>query len=116
MHVVPRWGGDTNFMPVIADTKVMPQSIEQSYAALKGAFRAPGSARDPHPRARPGAGGAGRHPPLADPHPVRRRAGQLLPVEDEPLTLVDTGPNSGKALDELERQLASAATRSTTSS
>jgi glyoxylase-like metal-dependent hydrolase (beta-lactamase superfamily II) len=27
-------------------------------------------------------------------------------VEDEPLTLVDTGPNSGKALDELERQLA----------
>jgi ATP adenylyltransferase len=38
MHVVPRWGGDTNFMPVIADTKVMPQSIEQSYEALKGAF------------------------------------------------------------------------------
>ena len=38
MHVVPRWGGDTNFMPVIADTKVMPQSIEQSFAALKGAF------------------------------------------------------------------------------
>ena len=38
MHVVPRWGGDTNFMPVLADTKVMPQSIEQSYEALKGAF------------------------------------------------------------------------------
>ncbi len=38
MHVVPRWGGDTNFMPVIADTRVMPQSLEQSYAALKGAF------------------------------------------------------------------------------
>lgn len=38
MHVVPRWGGDTNFMPVIADTKVMPQSIEQSYEALKGGF------------------------------------------------------------------------------
>jgi ATP adenylyltransferase len=38
MHVVPRWGGDTNFMPVISDTKVMPQTIEQSYAALKGAF------------------------------------------------------------------------------
>jgi ATP adenylyltransferase len=38
MHVVPRWGGDTNFMPVIADTKVMPQSIKQSYEALKGAF------------------------------------------------------------------------------
>ncbi|HEU4706198.1 MAG TPA: HIT domain-containing protein [Solirubrobacterales bacterium] len=39
MHVVPRWAGDNNFMPVIADTKVMPQSIEQSYEALKGAFR-----------------------------------------------------------------------------
>jgi ATP adenylyltransferase len=38
MHVVPRWGGDTNFMPVIADTRVMPQTLEQSYAALKGAF------------------------------------------------------------------------------
>jgi ATP adenylyltransferase len=38
LHVVPRWGGDTNFMPVIADTKVMPQSLEQSYEALKGAF------------------------------------------------------------------------------
>jgi ATP adenylyltransferase len=38
MHVVPRWAGDNNFMPVIADTKVMPQSIEQSYEALKGAF------------------------------------------------------------------------------
>ncbi|HYP56468.1 MAG TPA: HIT domain-containing protein [Solirubrobacterales bacterium] len=38
LHVVPRWGGDTNFMPVIADTKVMPQTLEQSYAALKEAF------------------------------------------------------------------------------
>jgi ATP adenylyltransferase len=38
MHVVPRWGGDTNFMPVLADTRVMPQTLEQSYAALKGAF------------------------------------------------------------------------------
>ena len=38
MHVVPRWGGDTNFMPVIADTRVMPQTLEQSYEALRGAF------------------------------------------------------------------------------
>ena len=36
MHVVPRWAGDNNFMPVIADTKVMPQTIEQSYAVLRG--------------------------------------------------------------------------------
>jgi ATP adenylyltransferase len=36
MHVVPRWGGDTNFMPVLADTRVMPQTLEQTYEALKG--------------------------------------------------------------------------------
>ena len=36
MHVVPRWGGDTNFMPVLADTRVMPQTLEQSYEALRG--------------------------------------------------------------------------------
>jgi ATP adenylyltransferase len=38
MHVVPRWGGDTNFMPVLADTRVMPQTLEQTYEALRDAF------------------------------------------------------------------------------
>jgi ATP adenylyltransferase len=38
LHVVPRWGGDTNFMPVIADTRVMPQTLEQSYESLRGSF------------------------------------------------------------------------------
>jgi ATP adenylyltransferase len=37
-HVVPRWDGDTNFMPVLADTKVMPQSLSGLYAKLKGAL------------------------------------------------------------------------------
>jgi len=41
LHVVPRWGGDTNFMPVVADTRVMPQSLEDSYAAMKGGFSHP---------------------------------------------------------------------------
>ena len=38
MHVVPRWGGDNSFMPVLGDTRVMPQSLEQSYETLKGTF------------------------------------------------------------------------------
>jgi len=38
VHVVPRWGGDTNFMPVLADTRVMPQSLEQSYETLRDVF------------------------------------------------------------------------------
>ena len=40
IHVVPRWGGDTNFMPVLADTRVMPQTLGQSYEALAGSFGA----------------------------------------------------------------------------
>jgi ATP adenylyltransferase len=38
MHVVPRWGGDTNFMPVIADTRVLPQSLEDSYRELTASW------------------------------------------------------------------------------
>ena len=38
MHVVPRWGGDNNFMPVLADTRVMPQSLAESWAALRNRF------------------------------------------------------------------------------
>lgn len=38
MHVVPRWGADTNFMPVIGSTRVLPQSLADSYEELKRAF------------------------------------------------------------------------------
>jgi len=34
IHVVPRWVGDTNFMPVLADTKVMPDYLEATYEKL----------------------------------------------------------------------------------
>jgi ATP adenylyltransferase len=38
LHVVPRWAGDNNYMPVLADTRVIPQSLEESFDALEGGF------------------------------------------------------------------------------
>lgn len=38
-HIVPRWNGDTNFLPVIDDTKVIVQSMEAAYKALSGLFK-----------------------------------------------------------------------------
>jgi ATP adenylyltransferase len=40
LHIVPRWGADTNFMPVIGDTRVLPQSLEDSYRDVTKAFEA----------------------------------------------------------------------------
>lgn len=37
-HVVPRWTGDTNFMPVLAETKVMPQHLVETYDRLRATF------------------------------------------------------------------------------
>ena len=34
MHVVPRWEGDTNFMPVLGRVRVMPQALDEMYATL----------------------------------------------------------------------------------
>ena len=31
LHIVPRWNGDTNFMPVVSDVKIIPQSLEDLY-------------------------------------------------------------------------------------
>jgi ATP adenylyltransferase len=40
MHVVPRWEGDTNFMPVLGDTRVLPESLDETFRSLKEAFAA----------------------------------------------------------------------------
>ena len=39
-HVVPRWGGDTNFMPVLTDTKVMVEHLNASWERLRPLFDA----------------------------------------------------------------------------
>ncbi|MFH1038489.1 MAG: HIT domain-containing protein [PVC group bacterium] len=40
IHVVPRWQGDTNFMPVIANTGVVPEALAATLATLRAAFAA----------------------------------------------------------------------------
>lgn len=37
-HVVPRWAGDTNFMPVLADTKALPELLESTWERVRQAW------------------------------------------------------------------------------
>ncbi|MFZ0245781.1 MAG: hypothetical protein WAL68_08900, partial [Candidatus Binatus sp.] len=38
-HIVPRWAGDNNFMPVLASTRVLSQSLEDGYEQLRPIFK-----------------------------------------------------------------------------
>ena len=38
-HVVPRWEGDTNFMPVVADVRVLPEALSGSYEKIAAGFK-----------------------------------------------------------------------------
>jgi ATP adenylyltransferase len=40
LHLVPRWNADTNFMPIVAETRVLPETLDQTYARLRPLFDA----------------------------------------------------------------------------
>jgi len=56
VHVVPRWQGDANFMPILANTMVLPELIPVTYAKVRAELELSALVRDQHDQAIPQAG------------------------------------------------------------
>jgi ATP adenylyltransferase len=54
VHLVPRWNGDTNFMTVVADARVLPETLDATAARLKPLFAAGAAVAEPPPGHVPG--------------------------------------------------------------
>ncbi len=65
-HVVPRWSGDANFLPVVAQTKAVPQLLDQAWELLHGAWAGPQRPATP-PRATDAGAFPGRRVPADRP-------------------------------------------------
>lgn len=50
LHVVPRWIGDTNFMPTLAETKIISECLNETYRKLRPVFESLKKKRNPHER------------------------------------------------------------------
>ena len=91
LHVVPRWSGDTNFMPLLAETSVIPQALDATREALSAALdRLAGRTRGGGGRG--GGSGAGRgagetapalQRPATAPHSPRPPTPTPLPKQNE---------------------------------
>ena len=72
-HVVPRWSGDANFLPVVAQTKAVPQLLDQAWELLHAAWSRDAAARRraPDAGALPGRRGPADRPAGPVPQPPR---------------------------------------------